>query len=123
MDQVIDLDEAAKAIAGRNQAWRRAGLTVSSLTWRDAASPWPQRIVTDRSTATDPDSVGVRVQGPGDAELHVVLYRGGWADIDYTTVDGHLDTLHGPEIGSSQDFGLLLDNCVTRTFGIKIRLL
>jgi hypothetical protein len=121
MDRVIDLDEAAEAIADRSQVWQHAGLTVSSLTWRDAASPWPQRIVTDRSAATDPDSVGVQVKGPADAELHIVLYRSGWADIDYTAADGDLDTLHGPEIGSTQGFGLLLDYCVTRTFGVKIR--
>ncbi|GAB3661174.1 hypothetical protein [Glycomyces tarimensis] len=120
MDQVINLDEAAEAIGDRCQAWQHARLAVSSLTWRDAASPWPQRIVTDRSTASDPDSVGVQIQGPGDAGLHIVLYRGGWADIDYITVDDDLGTLHGPDIGTAQDFGLLLDDCVTRTFGIKI---
>lgn len=31
----------------------------------------------------DPDSLGVHVLSPDEAELVVVLFRGGWADVDY----------------------------------------
>ncbi|MFF6785030.1 hypothetical protein [Streptomyces sp. NPDC012510] len=123
MDRVIDLDEAATVIADRRATWEAAGLVVEPVTWRDGAAPWPQRLETDRSRTQDPDSVGVHLHnalGDGarrDAELLVVLYRGGWADIDYLVDAEDAGVLPSPALRSAQEFGALLDACVARVFG------
>ncbi|MFF3159444.1 hypothetical protein [Streptomyces sp. NPDC057910] len=83
MDRVVDLDEVAAVVAGRTVGWRSAGLEVGQVTWRDAEASWPQPLETDRARVHDPDSVGVAISGPGEAELSVVLFRGGWADVDF----------------------------------------
>jgi hypothetical protein len=89
MDHVIDLDQAAAEIAARLSAWIASGLHSSPITWRDEAARWPQRLETDRALVADPDAIGVRVLGAGEwAELHLVLYRGGWADLNALTEDG-----------------------------------
>ncbi|MFD0526020.1 hypothetical protein ACFQ1I_00230 [Kitasatospora arboriphila] len=88
MERVIDLDHAAVEVAERSPAWERRGLTVGHVSWRDEAAPWPQRLETDRSSVTEPDSIGILITGPGEAQLSVVLFRGGWADIDFiATID------------------------------------
>ncbi|MFD9426578.1 MULTISPECIES: hypothetical protein [unclassified Streptomyces] len=79
MEYVIDLDQAAAVVAERMARWLAAGLKVGQMTWRDETAPWPQRCETDRTLVRDPDSVGVLISGPADAELSVVLFRGGWA--------------------------------------------
>lgn len=65
----------------------------------------------------DPVSVGVLVSGPGDAGLSVVLFRGGWADVDY--FDGIDDGGPIPAFGitSAAAFGTQLDQWVPRAFG------
>ncbi|MFF3323647.1 hypothetical protein [Streptomyces sp. NPDC002889] len=116
MERVIDLDEAAAAVADRQSAWQAAGLVAEPVTWRDEAASWPQQLETDRSRVTDPDSIGVHVHGPQEAELIVVLYRGGWADIDYMASTDDAGVLPAPVVGSAQAFGSLLDACVARVF-------
>ncbi|GGV40656.1 hypothetical protein GCM10010495_67680 [Kitasatospora herbaricolor] len=117
MERVIDLDQAAAAIAERTARWVAAGLKVEQVTWRDETASWPQRLETDRTRVRDPDSVGVLISGPGDAQLSVVVFRGGWADVDY--FDGLDDA--GPipafDISSSAAFGTQLDQWVPRVFG------
>ncbi|MEU5894322.1 hypothetical protein ABZ835_47215 [Streptomyces sp. NPDC047461] len=117
MERVIDLDQAAAVIAERAARWLAAGLTVGQVTWRDETASWPQRLETDRTLVRDPDSVGVLISGQWDAGLSVVLFRGGWADVDY--FDGLDDG--GPipafDINSAAAFGTQLDQWVSRAFG------
>ncbi|SDT83397.1 hypothetical protein SAMN05216371_8221 [Streptomyces sp. TLI_053] len=64
----------------------------------------------------DPDSVGVVLTGLG-GELSVVLFRGGWADVDYFAGIDDVGTLPASDIDSAAAFGDQLDSYVTRTFG------
>lgn len=109
MERVIDLDQAAAVIAERAVRWLAAGLRVGQVTWLDETAPWPQRLETDRTLVSDPHSVGVLISGPGDAGLSVVLFRGGWADVDY--FDGLDDGGPIPAFGitSASAFGTYLD--------------
>jgi hypothetical protein len=116
MDRIIDLDRAAAEIVGRRAGWEADGLLVGPVTWRDEAASWPQRLEEDRERVADPDSVGVRITGSDEAELAVVLFRGGWADIDALTRVGDLVT-EAPAVLTAQDFGRLLEDCVVRVFG------
>lgn len=64
----------------------------------------------------DPVSIGVLIDGPVGAGLSVVLFRGGWADVDY--FDGIDDG--GPiaafDITSAAAFGTQLDQWVRRAW-------
>ncbi|MFE1877634.1 hypothetical protein ACFW9N_43495 [Streptomyces sp. NPDC059496] len=117
MERVIDLDQAAAVISERAARWLAAGLTVGQVTWMDATSPWPRQLETDRALVRDPVSIGVLISGPGDAGLSVVLFRGGWADVDY--FDGIDDGGQIPafDITSATAFGTQLDQWVPRAFG------
>ncbi|MFE3830903.1 hypothetical protein [Streptomyces sp. NPDC059092] len=79
--------------------------------------PWPQRLETDRALVRDPDSVGVLISGPADAELSVVLFRGGWADVDFFVGLDDAGTLPACGIDSAAAFGTRLDGWVSRVFG------
>ncbi|MGW7440372.1 hypothetical protein [Streptomyces sp. NPDC054849] len=117
MDHVIDLDQAAAVITARLPAWTASGLSPRPITWRDEAAPWPQRLETDRALVATPDSIGVRILGAdGWTELHLVLFRGGWADLDALTDDEV--TTECPQIATPEEFGSLLDSSVTRFLGI-----
>jgi hypothetical protein len=117
VDRDLDLDLAAAQIIQRLPAWASLGLTVGPVTWRDEAEAWPRALQTDRMCVADPDSVGVRIQGPDDSEVEVVLFRGGWADVNAVkgpvTADTKIVT-EAPEPASPEEFGLLLDSCVER---------
>ncbi|WP_031079021.1 hypothetical protein [Streptomyces sp. NRRL S-118] len=117
MDRVVDLDEVAAVLAGRTVGWESAGLEVSQVTWRDAEASWPQPLETDRARVHDPDSVGVVISGPGDAELSVVLFRGGWADVDFIANLDDARCLPASGITSASDFGTRMDQWVTHVFG------
>lgn len=65
----------------------------------------------------DPDSIGVRITGLAETELCVVLFRGGWADVDFIASIDDAGVLPAPDVGSPQGFGNLLDRCVSRVFG------
>ncbi|WP_405940922.1 hypothetical protein [Streptomyces sp. NBC_00207] len=116
MDHVIDLDRAAAEITARLPTWTAAGHDPGPVTWRDGGAPWPQRLETDRTLVAAPDSVGIRILG-ADAwsELQIVLYRGGWADLDALTGDEVV--AEGPRITGREEFGRLLDSAVTRFLG------
>ncbi|GAA3884119.1 hypothetical protein GCM10022207_59030 [Streptomyces lannensis] len=118
MERVIDLDEAVAMVVSRRSAWQAAGLTVGPVTWRDGAAPWPQRLETERRKVSDPDSIGIHVRRAREAELEVVLYRGGWADVDHIASINDAGAIPAPPIRSAQAFGALLDSCVTRVFGL-----
>ncbi|MBT2453156.1 hypothetical protein J7F03_40325 [Streptomyces sp. ISL-43] len=117
MERVIDLDQAAAVIAERAARWLAAGLKVGQATWRDETAPWPQRFETDRTLVRDPDSVGVFIAGPADAELSVVLFRGGWADVDYFDGLGDAGPIPAFGINSAAAFGTQLDQWVPHVFG------
>ncbi|CAL9328666.1 hypothetical protein SUDANB1_00021 [Streptomyces sp. enrichment culture] len=119
MERVVDLDEAAAAVADRRPAWQAAGLFAEPVTWRDGAAPWPQQFKTERSQVNDPDSVGIHLHSPNEAELLVVLYRGGWAGIDYIVDVGDAGVIPAPTVVSAQALACLLDACITRVFGIS----
>jgi hypothetical protein len=82
VDSLINLDEAVIEIFRRVQAWEAMGLLVGPVTWRDQSEGWPPPFKTERSVVGDADSIGVRVQ-KGTQEGSVVLFRGGWADLEY----------------------------------------
>jgi hypothetical protein len=108
VDRVINLDEAAQAIADLRLAWTDDQLRVGPTTWRDASEDWPQSLHRDRGEVADPDSVGVTFNDPSEQRAgHVVLFRGGWADVSVavgTTID-----VRAPDITSPDDFVLLLE--------------
>jgi hypothetical protein len=116
VERVIDLDQAVAKIVERAPRWRAAGLRVGQVTWRDEAAPWPQQLETDRALVRDPDSIGVLISGPADAELSVVLFRAGWADVDFVASLNDAGTLPASGIDSAAAFGAQLDQWVPRTF-------
>ncbi|MBC2875855.1 MULTISPECIES: hypothetical protein [Streptomyces] len=118
MDRIIDLDQAAAAIAERLPHWHALGLAAQPLTWRDETASWPRPLLTERASAHDPDSVGLVLTGPNDTELHVVLFRGGWADIDFRADadGGDFGSLPTPHLSSVAEFPAHLDRCVRRVW-------
>lgn len=84
MERWLDLDQVAALISRHAVAWERAGLAVDALTWWDAGVPWPYPLKADRDEVTDPDSVGISVHLQ-EQEGRLVIFRGGWADLEYWT--------------------------------------
>lgn len=117
MDRVVDLDEVAVVLAARMVDWTSAGLEVGRPTWRDIEAPWPQPLGTDRDQVRDPDSVGVVISGPAATVLSVVLFRGGWADVDFVADLDDAGCLPANGITSTSDFATRLDAWVARVFG------
>lgn len=117
LEHIVDLDQAAAEITRRQPGWQAIGLAVGPVTWRDGTTRWPQQFETDRTQVGDPDSVGVHISGPRDTELKIVLFCGGWADLDYYAGDDDFGALPKPELSSATEFGALLDSCVARVFG------
>ncbi|MFJ8045798.1 hypothetical protein ACIRBX_35335 [Kitasatospora sp. NPDC096147] len=117
MDRVVDLDEVAAEVAGRVAGWRAAGLTVGPLTWRDHVLRWPQVLETDRARVDDPDAAGVVLRAGTEAELSVVMFRGGWADVDHFDGLDACRALPASGIASAADFGSRLDGWVSLLLG------
>jgi hypothetical protein len=69
-------------------------------------------IVEDRSKATDPDSVGV-VMTRGPDEAHVVVYRGGWADVAWLATPSEVQ-MSAPALGDAAAVERMLDELVAR---------
>lgn len=63
---------------------------------------------------------GIHVRNSHEAELHVVLYGGGWADVDYIASIDDAGVIPAPAMTSAQAFGALLDTCTARVFGLHI---
>lgn len=82
LDERIDLDLAMREISPRTPEWRAAGVTVDEATWRDGSDEWPQALKVDRAEICHPDSLGVRCS-KGVHEGSLVLFKGGWADLEY----------------------------------------
>ncbi|AOP47999.1 hypothetical protein [Streptomyces lydicus] len=117
MDRVVDLDEVAVVLAERAVGWTAAGLEVRRATWRDAEASWPQPLETDRDRVRDPDSVGMVISGQAETVLSVVLFRGGWADVDFVAGLDDAGCLPASDITSVSDFRTRMDQWVTRVFG------
>ncbi|WP_309144379.1 hypothetical protein [Streptomyces sp. BR123] len=117
MDGILDIDEAAAALARQALRWRSAGFEVGQVTWRDAEASWPQPLETERARVHDLDSVGVVISGPGEAELSLVLFRGGWADVDFVASLDDFGSLPASGIASVPDFESRMNQWVTRVFG------
>ncbi|MFJ6934781.1 hypothetical protein [Streptomyces sp. NPDC101132] len=116
MERVVDLDEAAAVLVRQAVGWRMAGLDVARMAWRDAEASWPDSLETDRARLHDPDSVGVVISGPGGAELAVVLFRGGWADVDFIAAPDDAGSLPASGIASASDFAARMNQWVARVF-------
>lgn len=88
---VLELIAGSEAVAAelhaRRAGWESRGLQVSAFTWRYAQAPWPQPIVTDRALAADPESLGMTMDGAPGRYAELVLWCGGWADLD-CLIDG-----------------------------------
>jgi hypothetical protein len=106
---VIDLDAAALILRRHLEAWASAGCEATAITWRDAAAGWNAPFLTNRSSAADPDSVGVRLRWPNDREADIVLFRGGWADVDLFDGDAKVIVTESPEVATLDDYDRLLD--------------
>jgi hypothetical protein len=117
MERVVDLDQAALEVARRRRDWHLGGLTAGPVTWRDEAAAWPRTLETDRSRVVDPDSVGVHIHGAGEAELEIILFRGGWADVGFIATVDDAGMIPAGDVTSAGAFGELLDHCVARVFG------
>jgi hypothetical protein len=78
----LDLDQAAALLAGLRPGWTRQGLIVRPFTWRDARASWPQALHTDRRKVAEPESVGLRLTAADGREARLVIWSGGWADVD-----------------------------------------
>ena len=81
MERRIDLDAAARELECRAERARASGVTVDAITWRDQADR-PPTLKTVREEVSDPDSIGIRCT-MGGREGSLVLFRGGWADLEY----------------------------------------
>lgn len=104
----VNLDAAAAEIEARRDAWMQAEFDVSQLTWRDRAQGWPWKLVA-REEASEPDSVGFRVT-KGIAVGTVVLFDGGWADVEWWPgTPPHEPEVSAPDIDSVGAFSDLLD--------------
>lgn len=82
MGPPIDLELAAREIAGRVVAWEESGIAVGPLTWREHGGGWPVSLTTNRLDILKPDSIGIRLQ-KGESEGTLVVFEGGWADLLY----------------------------------------
>lgn len=78
----LDLDQVARVLSGLLPGWTERGITAGQLTWRDAQAAWPQPIVTSRITVAEPESFGVTLTAANGNEARLVIWRGGWADVD-----------------------------------------
>jgi hypothetical protein len=93
----LDLDQVARDLTGLLPGWAERGITAGQLTWRDAQAAWPQPIVTNRITVAEPESVGVTLAAANGNEALLIIWRGGWADVDLllgTHVVSHTPDLH-----------------------------
>jgi hypothetical protein len=117
MDRVADLDEAAAVLVKQVARWRSAGLAVGEMAWRDWEAEWSQPLETGRARVNDPDSLGLVISGSAEAELSVVLFRGGWPDVDFFDGLDDAGSLLASDIESAADFAARMDQWIVRVFG------
>jgi hypothetical protein len=115
VDRVVDLDAVLVELTRRRPGWTRRGLVVGEFTWRDAAAAWPQPIVNDRESVADPESVGMTFDAGDGAEALLVLWTGGWADLE-ASINGQL-VLEAPEFVDVASCVAVADALVARLLG------
>ncbi|MFE3991722.1 hypothetical protein ACFXPW_08525 [Streptomyces goshikiensis] len=59
------------------------------------------------------------ISGPGGAEPSVVLFRGGWADVDFIARLDDAGCLPASDVASPSDFEVRMDKWVARVFGVR----
>jgi hypothetical protein len=118
VDAKIDLDLAASEIDRRRSVLAERGFHVGPTTWRDQGQGWPPPIIEDRGAVVDPDSIGIQLR-KGQQEADLILYRGGWADVEFWTGDPADDVVMRVEGDyddplSVEQFGGVLDRLTDR---------
>jgi hypothetical protein len=81
VERAIDLDAVAAAVQRRGARWIARGMTVGQLTWVDGQTT-VNELTTHREAVRGDYSVGVRVRR-GDEEGQLVVYAGGWCDLEF----------------------------------------
>jgi hypothetical protein len=114
MDRLVDLDAVFVELSRRRPEWARQGLGVGEFTWRDAVATWPQPIVSDRALVTDPESLGMSISAH-DAEARLVLWTGGWADLE-VAVEGQF-VAETPQFVDVESCLVIADSLVERLLG------
>ena len=112
----IDLDECSAAIDARIGNWKENGLELSARTWRDNEAPWPRPLVKDRPEVVSPMSLGFQLKRSDGAEVEVVIYAGGWADLTAWSPDTEIEHAYR-EIESPSQFAGILDDFLVRFTG------
>lgn len=115
VDRVVDLDAVLAELTGRRPEWTRRGLVVGEFTWRDAAAAWPQPIVADRESVADPESLGMTLDAGGGAEALLVLWTGGWADLE-ASINGQV-VVETPEFADVASCVAVADALAARLLG------
>jgi hypothetical protein len=100
----ICLDAVAGVVAARRIELEARGLAVAQPTWMDLDAPWPAPLVTDRTEIGCARSIGVQLCGPAGAEGLIVVYAGGWADIDYVLPGGDVLKSEYVELDDAGEF-------------------
>ena len=107
----LDLNQVANTLASLRPGWTGQGLTAGPLTWRDACASWPKPLLTDRSLVAEPESVGLTMTTADGCAGRLVIWRGGWADIDL--LDGDTVTSRNPAIrGLARKAGFTEARCL-----------
>ena len=88
MEHLVDLGAVHAELDSRRPAWTRRGMVVHESTWRDGSGPLP-RLVTDRALVGGSDSLGVTFKTTSGSDGSLVLWAGGWADLD-ALIDGRI---------------------------------
>jgi hypothetical protein len=112
VDRLVDLDLVLGELSQRRSEWTQRGLVVGEFTWRDAAASWPQPIVADRGLVVDPESLGMTFKAGESTEARLVLWIGGWADLD-GAIDGQI-VVEAPEFIDIRSCVAVADTLVER---------
>ena len=87
-------------------------------TWMDDDAERPTPLLTNRSQAQRPMSLGLRICGDaGEAEF--VLYAGGWADTSYVPPGSDEVINEHVELDNVEEFGAVLDRVIGCLTGIQ----
>ncbi|MFQ6225812.1 hypothetical protein [Nocardia sp. NPDC002869] len=76
--------------------------------------PWSAPVLTDRSEARRPMSLGVVVHGEHDAFWELVLYAGGWADVYYVPPGSNEAVTEYVEFDNADQVGPVLDRITSK---------
>jgi hypothetical protein len=110
----LDLDRAAEAVAVRLESWADLGITLlAPLTWVDFVAELPAW-TTDRSQMRRPKAFVARLQGHEGSLAQVMLYAGGWVDVDLLPSSSSEIEVEYHELDDVEEFATLLDRVASR---------